>query len=63
MLHVWRTVEAMTMSLDQPEASEEVSQLSKLHCHNHDGCKDIRHCLYLWSNFSHLTISETNSLG
>ena len=63
MLHVLRTVEATPMPLHQPEASEEVSQLSKLHCHNHNGCKDIRYYLPWLSNFSHLKISELNSLG
>ena len=56
MLHILRTVGAMIVQLYQPVAP------SKLHGHSHNGYKDIWHCLNLWLNFSHLTISEPNNL-
>ena len=52
----------MIVPLHQPVAPVVVSQLSKLHGHSHNGCKDIWHCLHLWLNFSHLTISELNNI-
>ena len=60
MLHVLRTVEAMTMPLHQPEkchSSQNIIAITIM------VVKISGIILHLWSDFSHLRIGEPNSLG